>query len=111
MAPDEPSKRTEPLAHRPPARSESGPFYDAFVVRLWHLGTGQLLRAEVEHVQTGSISNGRGVAPAWILRRLRECLDGRVTTGSSQAQRGPEGSGPAVADESPPAKQKQPGGD
>ena len=61
MAVNEPSKRTEPLAHGPPVNSGSGPFYDAFVVRLWHLGTGQLLRAEVGHVQTGSISNGEGL--------------------------------------------------
>ena len=53
--------------------------YDSFVVRLWRdAATGRLLRAEVEHVQTGQVSAGRGVAPEWVLGCFRACLDGQA---------------------------------
>jgi hypothetical protein len=51
-----------------------GPNYDSFVVRLWHEGGGRLLRAEVEHLQTGAIHVGRGIVPSWILGTLRACV-------------------------------------
>ncbi len=55
---------------------EPGCAYDSFVVRLWREpATGAVLRAEVEHVQGGTIEAGRRVAPEWVLARLRACLE------------------------------------
>ena len=54
-----------------------GSTYDSFVVRLWReRGSGRLLRAEVEHVQTGAVHIERGIASGWFLEILRGCLDG-----------------------------------
>src|SRR5687768_14241747 len=59
---------------------EPGPLYDSFVVRLWQEAvSGRLLRAEVEHVQSGAVHVGRGVVPAWILDAFRACLRARST--------------------------------
>ncbi len=56
--------------------NEAGHAYDSFVIRLWHEpATGAVLRAEVEHVQGGTVTAGRPVAPEWILDRLRACLE------------------------------------
>ena len=62
--------------------------YDSFVVRLWRdPASGRLLRAEVEHVQTGNISAERGVPPEWILDCVRSCLEGRVGDGAGERER------------------------
>lgn len=62
--------------------------YDSFVVRLWRdPASGRLLRAEVEHVQTGTISAERGVPPEWILDCLRSCLEGRLGAGAGEPER------------------------
>ena len=54
---------------------EPGPAYDSFVVRLWREAAGgRLLRAEVEHLQTGAVHIGRGIVPGWILDILAACL-------------------------------------
>ena len=67
----------------------SGHAYDSFVVRLWREpGSGRLLRAEVEHVQTGTVSAERGVPPEWVLDCLRTCLDVRARTDDA-AERSP----------------------
>ncbi len=56
--------------------NEAGHAYDSFVIRLWHEpATGTVLRAEVEHVQGGTVTARRRVAPQWILDRLRACLE------------------------------------
>ncbi len=61
---------------------EPGPAYDSFVVRLWReRASGRLLRAEVEHVQTGAVVVGRRIVPSWILDTLRSCLRGRALAG------------------------------
>ncbi len=55
---------------------ETSHAYDSFVIRLWHEpATGTVLRAEVEHVQDGTVTTGRRVAPEWILDHLRACLE------------------------------------
>ena len=55
--------------------NEAGHAYDSFVIRLWHEPvTGTVLRVEIEHVQGGTVTTGRRVAPEWILERLRDCL-------------------------------------
>ena len=47
--------------------------YDSFVIRVWtDLGTREWLRAEVEHVQTGSIAQSERVHPGWITDRLKD---------------------------------------
>jgi hypothetical protein len=57
-------------------RHEPGHGYDSFVVRLWHEAvTGDLLRAEVEHVQSGSVDARVGVSWDWIRDWLRGCLN------------------------------------
>ncbi len=49
--------------------------YDSFVVRIWHdQASDRLLKAELEHVQTGAVTVGRGVRPAWVLRALLKRL-------------------------------------
>jgi hypothetical protein len=54
---------------------EPGPAYDSFVLRLWReTASGRLLRAEVEHLQTGAVHVGRGIVPGWILDTLRACV-------------------------------------
>jgi hypothetical protein len=53
-------------------RREPGRGYDSFVVRLWHeASTGNLLRAEVEHVQSGSVDVRPGGSLDWIRDWLR----------------------------------------
>ena len=61
------------------------PLYDAFVVRLWHEGTtGQLLRAEVEHVRTGALARAAGVPTGWVLAEIRARLaDGAAVGGTA----------------------------
>jgi hypothetical protein len=46
--------------------------YDSFVVRLWRDATTRaLLRAEVEHVQSGSVGISVGATWDWLAERLR----------------------------------------
>lgn len=53
-------------------RHEPGREYDSFVVRLWHEpATGDLLRAEVEHVQSGKVDARQGATWDWIGEWLR----------------------------------------
>ena len=55
---------------------EPGHGYDSFVVRLWREAvTGVLLRAEVEHVQSGSVGVSVGASWDWIHDRLRASLE------------------------------------
>ena len=57
-------------------RREPGHGYDSFVVRLWHeAATGALLRAEVEHVQSGSVDTRVGNSWDWVRDWLRRCVD------------------------------------
>ena len=57
---------------------EPGHGYDSFVVRLWHeSGTGVVMRAEVEHVQSGLVDTHIGSSWEWIQERLHARLDGR----------------------------------
>lgn len=65
--------------------------YDAFVVRLWcDQTTGRVLRAEVEHTRTGTVSRGRGVPPTWVLDQITDGLGHRcsVPDGSSHPVEG-----------------------
>jgi hypothetical protein len=51
---------------------QPGRGYDSFVVRLWREArTGDLLRAEIEHVQSGSVHARSGVSWDWIRERLQ----------------------------------------
>jgi hypothetical protein len=46
--------------------------YNSFVVRVWYAMTkGRLLRAEIDHVQTGAIYVGRDVPESWILETVQ----------------------------------------
>jgi hypothetical protein len=61
------TRETGAMGHEP------GHGYDSFVVRLWrHAVTGTLLRAEVEHVQTGSVDSRVGPSWDWITAWLRD---------------------------------------
>jgi hypothetical protein len=75
-------------------RHDTDHAYDSFVVRLWReVATGRLLRAEVEHVQGGTVAAGRGVAPEWVLDCLRARLGNhRLADGAA-----PEPTGPSLA--------------
>ena len=54
---------------------EQTPRYDSFVMRIWHDAiTGRLLRAEIDHVQTGAVYRGRAVLSDWILETLRDAM-------------------------------------
>jgi hypothetical protein len=54
---------------------EQTPRYDSFVMRIWHEAiTGRLLRAEIDHVQTGAVYLGRDVLSDWILETLRNAM-------------------------------------
>ena len=49
--------------------------YDSFVIRIWQeAGTGRLLRAEVDHVQSGAVHVGRNTGLDWIRHTLGEVL-------------------------------------
>jgi len=51
------------------------PRYDSFVVRLWHESvSGRLLRAEIDHVQSGAVQVGREVEMDWIPEMLRDAI-------------------------------------
>lgn len=51
---------------------DAGHGYDSFVVRLWHeADSGALLRAEVEHVQSGESEVEVGSSWDWIRDWLR----------------------------------------
>ena len=59
---------------QPPGRD-----YDSFVVRLWREArTGDLLRAEIEHVQSGSVHARSGASWDWIRERLHASLEHSV---------------------------------
>ena len=63
---------------------DPGHHYDSFVVRVWHeRDTGALLRAEVEHVQSGTSETEVGASWEWVGTRLRRRVDGasQQTTG------------------------------
>lgn len=54
---------------------DGGRRYDAFVVRLWRdAGTGDVLRAEVEHVPSGALVRAAGVALGWVLDQIHTSL-------------------------------------
>lgn len=60
--------------------------YDSFVVRLWHEPeSGRLLRAEINHVQTGAVFVGRTDVRNWILATLDEAVSGRAHPGRDDA--------------------------
>jgi hypothetical protein len=55
--------------------NEPSPRYDSFVIRVWQEATtGRLLRAEVDHVQSGAVHVGRGTGLAWIQTTLHKVL-------------------------------------
>jgi hypothetical protein len=55
---------------------QPGRDYDSFVVRLWReASTGNLLRAEIEHVQSGTVDARSGVSWDWIRERLHASLE------------------------------------
>lgn len=54
------------------------PRYDSFLVRLWHESvSGKLLRAEIDHVQTGAVYVAREMVIDWIPATLREAIQQR----------------------------------
>lgn len=57
--------------------------YDSFVIRIWQeAGTGRLLRAEVDHVQSGAVHVGRNTELDWIQHTLKTVManDGETTS-------------------------------
>ncbi len=49
--------------------------YDSFVIRVWReTASGRLLRAEVDHVQSGAVHIGRNTGLAWIQHTLHKVL-------------------------------------
>jgi hypothetical protein len=50
--------------------------YDSFVVRVWReTASGRLLRAEVDHVQSGAVYVARNLGLTWFQDTLRSALD------------------------------------
>lgn len=61
--------------------------YDSFVVRLWHeTESGRLLRAEINHVQTGAVFVSRSDVRTWIMDTLDEAVNGRAHTDHHEEQ-------------------------
>jgi hypothetical protein len=55
--------------------NDRGQRYDSFVIRIWQeAGTGRLLRAEVDHVQSGAVHVGRNTALDWIQHTLQTVM-------------------------------------
>jgi hypothetical protein len=53
--------------------------YDSFVVRLWTDRMREvLLRAEVQHVQTGLVEQGLDVTASWVHQAILHLLDSGV---------------------------------
>jgi hypothetical protein len=53
--------------------------YDSFMIRLWHGATGErLLRAEIDHIQTGAVYVGRQVPADWIGQTVRASIRQRA---------------------------------
>ena len=51
---------------------QPGRDYDSFVVRLWHQAeSNELLRAEIEHVQSGAVDTRLSASWEWLRDRLR----------------------------------------
>ncbi len=58
---------------------DRAPIYDSFVIRVWQETiNGHLLRAEIDHVQSGAVFVRRDVPPGWILDTLRSALKART---------------------------------
>ncbi len=59
--------------------NDRSPRYDSFVVRVWHeTATGRLLRAEVDHVQSGAVYIARDIGFAWIQDALQKALSAKA---------------------------------
>jgi hypothetical protein len=76
MSAPRPSPRTRPAAEE---RADRGAVpervYDSFVVRLWREAGGRrLVRAEVEHIQSGRVVRAWDVALTWVVRCIASCL-------------------------------------
>jgi hypothetical protein len=53
--------------------------YDSFMIRIWHgAGGDRLLRAEVDHIQTGAVYIGRDVPQDWIEQTVRDSIRQRA---------------------------------
>lgn len=53
--------------------------YDSFMIRIWHgAGGDRLLRAEVDHIQTGAVYVGREVPEDWIEETVRASIHQRA---------------------------------
>ncbi len=53
--------------------------YDSFMIRLWHGAGGvRLLRAEIDHIQTGAVYIGREAPAGWIEQTVRESIRQRT---------------------------------
>ena len=60
-----------PAGDRTPDAPDCERAYNSFVVRLWHpRGEGRLLRAEIEHVQSGQLERAAEVDLSWVLARV-----------------------------------------
>jgi hypothetical protein len=66
--------------------NERAQHYDSFVIRIWQeAGTGRLLRAEVDHVQSGAVHIGRNTGLDWIQHTLQTVMgrDGESECGEA----------------------------
>lgn len=56
--------------------NDRGQRYDSFLIRIWQeAGTGRLLRAEVDHVQSGAVHIGRNSGLDWIQDTLKTVMN------------------------------------
>ena len=63
------------------------PDYDSFMIRIWHGATGErLLRAEIDHIQTGAVFVGREVTADWIEQTVRASIRQRWPSSSIMAK-------------------------
>jgi hypothetical protein len=68
------------------------PDYDSFMIRLWHGATGErLLRAEIDHIQTGAVYVGRDIPAEWIEQTVRASIRQRADASDVvSGNRGPD---------------------
>jgi hypothetical protein len=61
------------------------PEYDSFMIRVWHGAAGErVLRAEIDHIQSGAVYVGRDVPPDWIEQTVRATIRRRADASGDQ---------------------------
>jgi hypothetical protein len=93
MSAPRPSPRTRPAAvERAAGGTVPERVYDSFVVRLWREAGGRrLVRAEVEHIQSGRVVRAWDVTLGWVVRCIASCLSGHEAGQGSRFDSNEEG--------------------